>query len=350
VCLIHNSGRTLKITLVVLIIFALFAVAYAGEPSHVTVVPPVPPGFDPALSSPAVNAQLRLPPEPDPNVAPRTHEAWRRAVMAPREAPTIVASPIMHNPAHIRKTIPANGTASTDNWSGTVVTGGNLSNVEAITAMFVVPTPRVPFGTCNGTAYWSAYWPGLDGWGNGDILQAGVDQEVTCTNGQTSVSTRPWIEWYPGGPSWVSSPTINPGDLVFIEVWNTSSTQGWATIYDYSTDISTEYSITAPSGYPLQGVSVEWILERPGVPSLPLTNYIAMPWSEGVAWNYAATTPTTYSMGADPSGGTLQQITMLDNSELDNSDNPISTVAIENGSFLWFQNEGSSCGINLQPC
>jgi hypothetical protein len=335
----------LRITLATLTVFELCAAAYAGEASHITVVPP-PLGYDPAAASPAANAQLRLPPEPDPSIAPRTHEAWRRAIMAPRETPTVWASPIMHNPAR-KVRLPATGanTATTENWSGTAMTGGNLATVEAITALFVIPTPRVPFGTCDGTQYWSAYWPGLDGFSNNQVLQAGVDQEATCTNGQTSSLTNAWIEWYPNGAAWVSSPIINPGDLVFVEVWNTNPTQGYATFYNYSTDTAAEYAIAAPSGTALQGVSAEWIVERPGIPSLPLVNYIAMPWAEGVAWNYAAANPTTYSLGINPTSGTLQQIMMLDN-----SGNPISAATIENGSFLWFENQGSSCGVNQQPC
>jgi len=55
--------------------------------------------------------------------------------------------------------------------------------------------------------------------------------------------------------------------------------------------------------------------------------------------------PTTYSMGGNPDVGTLEQITMLDN-----SGNPISAATIESGSFLWFQTLGSACGVNQNPC
>jgi hypothetical protein len=50
-------------------------------------------------------------------------------------------------------------------------------------------------------------------------------------------------------------------------------------------------------------------------------------------------------MGGNPQVGTLEQITMLDN-----SGNPISAATIESGSFLWFQTSGSACGVNEQPC
>jgi hypothetical protein len=134
--------------------------------------------------------------------------------------------------------------------------------------------------------------------------------------------------------------------LLFVEVWNTGPTQGYAYFYNYSTNVSAEYSITAPSGTTLQDASVEWIVERPelGTTLTTLTNYIASSWSEGVAWDYAAQTPTSYFMGQNPTLGTLENMTMLDN-----NGNPISFATIVGNAFLWFQNTGSSCGLT-SPC
>jgi peptidase A4-like protein len=322
--------------------------AWAGEPSRVSAVPAPPPGYDASVASPVLNHQFKLPPEPDRLVAPRMHEAWHRAMTAPRhERPLLAPSPVMHNPAK-HQAVPQNGTASpsTMNWSGTAVTGGAFAQHLAITAMFVVPTPRVPFDTCDGTEHWASYWPGIDGFNNQEVLQGGIDQEVSCIAGQTTSYTMPWVEWYPAGAVGVSSPAVNPGDVVFVEVWNTSPTVGYVFFYNYSTDQSGEYEVSAPAGVTLKGASVEWIVERPGITPLPLANFIAMPWSQGVAWEYASPSPT-YQMGGDPNPnpGTLQRITMVDN-----SGNPISSATVENQSFLWFQNSGSSCGVNQQPC
>ena len=78
----------------------------------------------------------------------------------------------------------------------------------------------------------------------------------------------------------------------------------------------------------------------------PLTNYVDVPWADGVAWNYAAIRPTTYRLGQSPSNATLENFTMLDD-----DGNPISAATIENDNFLWFENSGSSCGGNgVSPC
>jgi len=71
----------------------------------------------------------------------------------------------------------------------------------------------------------------------------------------------------------------------------------------------------------------------------PLTNYVDVPWADGVAWNYAAIRPTTYRLGQSPSNATLENFTMLDD-----DGKPISAATIENDNFLWFENFGSSCG------
>lgn len=288
----------------------------------------------------------RLPPEP---LSARPHEAWRRAITAAREdAPHVKALPMTHGPA-IRKTRIQNDAAafSALNWSGTAIVDGQTSNIEAITALFVVPIAQQAFGTCSPEQDWVSLWAGIDGTGASsgpsDVLQAGVSAAATCTD--TAYSA--WIEWYPAYAVGVSSPAVNPGDLVFVEVWNTSPTQGWAFIYNYSTDIAAEYGITAPAGTTLQGSSVEWIVERPGAHGglTTLTNYVASAWSAGDAWNYSSPDPTVYLMGTDPAIGTLDAFTMLDD-----NDQPISSASIEGSAFLWFQNYGSSCGLGSTPC
>ena len=317
----------------------------------VSAVAPPPRGYGPEESPPAINARFGLPPEPDGTIAPRTHEAWRRAIRASRETPQIAKTAIKHEPVRAKHSTENSAAGSTSsNWSGTSIIGGNTESIEAVAAMFVVPTPRVPFGTCDQTYYYSSYWPGIDGNGGAgfnDVLQGGLEIAAICINGITSGYTIPWVEWYPAYSVGVSAPAMNPGDLVFVEVWNTSPTQGYVFFYNYSTDSSAEYSVTAPPGTAAYGSSVEWIVERPTVGNVlaNLANYVASPWSERVAWNYANPNPTVYWMGATPDVGTIENLTMVDN-----TNQPISSVTIEGPNFLWFENSGSSCGANQQPC
>ena len=71
---------------------------------------------------------------------------------------------------------------------------------------------------------------------------------------------------------------MGPGETVFVEVWNTSATNGYAFLENISTGKYAEYNLTAPSGTTLQGTSAEWVVERPEVNGAlaRLTNYVAM--------------------------------------------------------------------------
>jgi hypothetical protein len=115
---------------------------------------------------------------------------------------------------------------------------GTTANLEAVTALFVVPTAHQALGQCADGWDYVSLWPGSDGnggSGGGDVLQAGVDVNAFCAgNNVTQSEYYPWIEWYPYSETRVTSPTINSGDLVFIEVWSASPTQGYAYFYDYS--------------------------------------------------------------------------------------------------------------------
>jgi hypothetical protein len=337
----------------------------------ISVVVPPPAGFDPMTATTMVNMRFALPPAPDGVAAPHAHRAWRHAMIAVqnRERPVLTSTNIFHGQIKGKKPRSAQGSesvhkpknsenvendivgASSGNWSGTSVVDGTTSEVEAIIGLFVVPAAHQAFGSCTDDWVYSSLWPGIDGNGGAganDVLQAGVEVDAYCSGGTTSDFYSAWIEWYPNASTRVSSPAVHPGDLVFVEVWSTSPTQGYAYFYNYSTNVTAEYALTAPNGNTVHGSSLEWIVERPslGATLTNLTNYISSPWSEGVAWNYAAADPTYYYMGNNPTAGTLEQITMYDN-----NGNAVSAATIENFNFLWFQNFGSTCGLaSAPPC
>jgi hypothetical protein len=328
----------------------------SARPVGVSVVAAPPADFNPLTASPTANAQHGIPPAPDPTAAPGAYNEWRRAVAGPQihVAPVFRQTNILHGPMQRRgPSVPLananNVFASTStNWSGTsVVNSQNPFKVEAIIGEFLVPTARQAFGSCTGGWDYSSIWPGIDGNGSNDVLQAGVEVDAYCNGGTTQSSYSAWIEWYPNFSTEVSSPVIHPGDLVLVEVYSTSPTIGYAYFKNFSTQETAAYQLTAPGGTTLVGNSVEWIVERPGVNGglATLTNYIDVLWPLGIAWNYAVTPPSYYYNAYNPVG-TLEQITMLDN-----SNNGISSATLENLQTLWFQNYGSSCGVaGAPPC
>jgi hypothetical protein len=93
---------------------------------------------------------------------------------------------------------PLNAAQST-NWSGYAATGRTYTKVSA---SWVEPT-----GTCSGSAKYSSFWVGLDGFNSSTVEQTG--SEVDCS-GRTAVYYS-WYEMYPAFPVNFSN-TVRPGD------------------------------------------------------------------------------------------------------------------------------------------
>jgi len=335
-------------------VLLLASTASAGELTHVTPISPLPFGYDATVTHPSVNLRHAIPPEPDSRIHPRTHEMWRGAVSTERKTGKLTPTNILHKPPVQYST----ASSSTANWSGTVLSGIQTTpQGQAITATFQVPSANRAPGDCDGKWTNMAAWPGLDGFygtgssplaGYSNLLQAGIEVDAFCGGGFDQRIYSAWLEWYPAYAVGVSQPAINPGDVIFVEVWTTSPTQGYVTIFNRSTNVSATYGVAAPTGISLKGTSAEWIVERPtiGGQMARLTNYGALSFLGGVTWDFASPSPTTYSMGADPGApGTLSNVTMLDD-----HNSPISSATIENSGNLLFEDFGSACGGGFPPC
>ena len=139
---------------------------------------------------------------------------------------------------------------------------------------------------------------------------------------------------------------INPGDVVFVEVWNISPTQGYAYFYNYSTQTGAEYYLTAPAGTKLKGNSIEWIVESPTVNGTLAsgTNYINSSFPYNIAWNYNASNPTYYYPGSSPSGTNLELINQVDNKGV-----VLSSGVPVNFDFVYFRDSGPTYGSGSPP-
>lgn len=119
---------------------------------------------------------------------------------------------------------PANATTST-NWSGYAAASGTYTSVSA--------SWTEPTGTCSGSAKYSSFWVGLDGYNSGTVEQTG--SEVDCSGSTPQYYS--WYEMYPAYPVNFSN-TVRPGDHFTGSVTHTSgssytlklsdTTQGWS--------------------------------------------------------------------------------------------------------------------------
>jgi peptidase A4-like protein len=315
----------------------------AGIATHIA--PPA--DFDPISAPDALLAEYGLPPRPDAQAEPNAHRSWAKAMRASHErvVPQLQQTNIYHGPKRPGKATgtpgkamgtPSNWTGTSSNWSGSVDFGGaytyNHSNsFYFLIADYVVPEARQAYGVCDGGWDYSSSWIGIDGDGSNDVLQAGTESDAFCWGGFTATYYSAWIEWFPFAETRISLP-VAPGDDIFIEVWNTTATQGYAYFVNMTTNQAAEYSLTPPAGTRLTGNSAEWVVERPGVGGglANLTNYV---------WDFfsACYAYTWNGVGYTPGTASALQLTMTDNSGY-----PISYPTVLGDTAIWFQDEGSA--------
>jgi hypothetical protein len=96
---------------------------------------------------------------------------------------------------------PANAATST-NWSGYAAASGTYKSVSA--------TWNEPTGTCSGSAKYSSFWVGLDGYNSSTVEQTG--SEVDCSGSTPQYYS--WYEMYPAYPVNFSNP-VSPGDQFY---------------------------------------------------------------------------------------------------------------------------------------
>jgi hypothetical protein len=298
-------------------------------PGATTIAAP-PAGFDPLTASDAELAYHGFPPKPNQNAEPKAYATWAKAMehSKTRIIPTLQETSIFHGPSKQAKAGALNPTAleknpalasnsNSYNWSGYVDFSGATSygakSFYYLVNHFTVPVAEQAFGACTGGWDWGSAWNGIDGWGSSDVLQAGIEFDAYCSGSTRSSYYSAWYEWYPYSEVRISGFPIAPGDDLFVEVWHTSSTQGYAYLVNYNNNQAVEVGFTAYPGYPLVGNSAEWVVERPSVGGslTTLTNYIMDPFWD--AYAYTAGYAAFYDIDeATP-------VTMLDN-----SGNPIS--------------------------
>ena len=301
-------------------------------PGATTIAAP-PAGFDPLAASDEELAYYGFPPEPNKNTEPKAYATWATAMRHSkvRITPSLEQTSIFHGPVKQAKATAVNSTAVEKNlslanqpsntsysynWSGYVDFSGATSygskSYYYLVNHYTVPVAEQAFGACTGGWDWGSAWNGIDGWGSADVLQAGIEFDAYCSGGTRSSYYSAWYEWYPYGEVRIGGFPIAPGDDLFVEVWHTSATQGYAYLVNYNNNQAVEVGFTAYPGYPLVGNSAEWVVERPSVGGslANLTNYIMDPF-----WDAYAYTESSVFYDIDEATPVIM---------LDNNGNPIS--------------------------
>lgn len=344
------------------IISALVTLALLSSLANAQVFYAAPPeGFDATKASAADLDRYGLPPRPDPSQAV-PYAAWLRFVTTPQtrlENPTVEITNIVNGPARDLKvgTKGIQTTATTSNWSGVAITTSNAftANNSAVYSQFVMP--KMGVDNCTYGPYHMSWWVGFDGFGNGDVLQAGAASTNSSATSSTSCTAKyvVWYEWFESGctSSSASYPCyqtnfkgipVTAGDYIGVEVWyTTASPQGHAYVLNYTTKKSVSVGFHQPSGTATyEGSSVEWIAERPSVGGslTNLANYLG----QGSDVDYAYDGTNYYYPSSAPGADTIYDITMTcppwNPSSACTSKTGISWPYVPGSSSMWTFDEG----------
>ena len=141
---------------------------------------------------------------------------------------------------------------SSRNWSGYAIDSGTYTSV---TGSWTVPTVTGPEHPGRARQF-SSTWVGIDGFNNGDLIQAGTEQD--WLHGAPFYQS--WWEILPNDETPIDTITVNPGDVMTV-----SLTQGAPDWTITVTDTTNGQTFSTKENYSGPMTSAEWIQEAPTV-------------------------------------------------------------------------------------
>jgi hypothetical protein len=230
---------------------------------------PPPDGFQPHTADEAVLRRHGFPRRPDPQREPRLAQLWHRAMSWPTQftRAELAIDPVMSQRDPLRRSAAANGHGDFQpgGWGGVVVETASLGFSPAEPAKTVFAQWAVP-------GIWPAsdpsgpitagFWVGLDGFTNGQVLQAGI---AVTVQPDATVNWWAWTEWYTTqyqDPAVaVTNFPIAVGDTVSFLVCAPQPDHGFVAMQNLTSGQATSVGIDARPGITSAGASAEWIVE-----------------------------------------------------------------------------------------
>jgi hypothetical protein len=250
-----------------------------------------PPGFNPLTAAPSLLLRYGFPTRPDARTTPQLLARWQAAFARPRTWITPEFREVKgksHGPAkrpggraRVKLAQAGIANATSTNWSGSVALPPRGRTFGWIEGQWTVPNPHAPgLGS-----FYASEWIGIDGWGSGDVLQAGTETEIIDLGIFTVRQIYAWWEWFPAGEVAITNLSVSAGDVMYCLICVNSTTTATVYITNQSTGVTTSFSISAPRGTSLVGNSAEWIVERPTVNGsvASLADYKVDYFDEGIA-------------------------------------------------------------------
>jgi hypothetical protein len=249
---------------------------------EVRTYPGAPEGFDPLRAEARELAHFGFPRRPDPEIEPELARLFKKAYARPFKAvkAEIEIDQVLLRAPRRRAVRVHDGRFAPSGWGGviaqTAAFGFNPPEPAVMAyGEWSVPTMQPDFDNPK-TPMTVGFWVGLDGSLNNQVLQAGTAATVTGAN----IDYWAWFEWFPSPPVRITNFPIEAGDLVTVLVCAVSPTQGFASMLNRSTGVTTSVGFPPPAGFTSQGTTAEWIVE--GI-SGDLPNWVLMGFHECTA-------------------------------------------------------------------
>jgi hypothetical protein len=286
---------------------------YEGAGSIQTNIPGIttfeapPAGFDAVHAADIELARYGLPPAPDAQGNPEGYAHWAQAIS---HLGTPATGPLVDMGISSRPMTPAGPTVSSatggstkvvnEHWSGIANTVPGLTSWSPkksfliVFAKFKVQVAEQAFKStrgfiCSGGWVQELSWAGIDGFSIIDVLQGGSYSAAYCKDGKRKTSYCAWVEWWPSYPLHCVFP-VNPGDVIYAAVYDTSPTNGFVSVVDLTSGIFKTVQLKAKQKPYLVGNSAEYIVERPlnnALEPFPLMNYVEDFWTGSFAYTFA---------------------------------------------------------------
>jgi hypothetical protein len=231
---------------------------------HITAYDAPPEGFDPNVAEERLLRKHGIPRRPDAAQEPLLRAIWDAAFASnPKFIKAEIAidhvitnrkRPVLDKKVDAKSFSPSG-------WAGDVVlvSTKNYNPPEPVNTVYgewfipnVTPIPNEPSG-----GQTVGFWVGIDGYTNGQVLQAGTAATVTGS----STANWVWTEWFPIPAIQVTNFPIKPGDYITVLVCAPQPNHGFCSMLNKTTNQATSIGITPPNNVTSIGASAEWIVE-----------------------------------------------------------------------------------------
>jgi hypothetical protein len=146
-------------------------------------------------------------------------------------------------------------------WCGSLLNDG--SNYKSITSSWIIPDIQVPVAG-EGNNFFCSIWVGIGGLNGTNLIQAGIDHDITVNLNGSTPSVYFWYEWTPDVQKRDLDFKVAVGDSVSFIVEVVSETQFMVHFANHTQKYTiTPFTLTATGGQTLNVQSAEWVVERP---------------------------------------------------------------------------------------